>query len=133
MQRCSIMPEHFNPRSLAGATCYFGSHTYDTRISIHAPLRERLVEYRHPKRYTGYFNPRSLTGATLISFTPSLGLSGFQSTLPYGSDKRLRSSLIEPSNFNPRSLARATASALNASSSGSISIHAPSRERRNLL
>ena len=43
VQRCSIMPEHFNPRSLAGATCYFGSHTYDTRIPIHAPSRERLL------------------------------------------------------------------------------------------
>ena len=80
------------------------------KISIHAPLRERQQPQMFPTQMSD-FNPRSLTGATttLVVKTRS---SGFQSTLPYGSD-----------------VARYVTKKLNG-----ISIHAPLRERTpNLL
>ena len=55
--------QHFNPRSLAGATKYGDVDSIPVEISIHAPLRERplttmiLFVCRD-------FNPRSLAGAT---------------------------------------------------------------------
>ena len=56
------------------------------KISIHAPLRERQQPQMFPTQMSD-FNPRSLTGATttLVVKTRS---SGFQSTLPYGSEIR---------------------------------------------
>ena len=145
---------YFNPRSLAGATKNLekfkisskfqstlpcGSdavplHTLNApRISIHAPLRERLKwSKRLPK-------PRP-----------------FQSTLPCGSDRwvpaeqqillcisihaPLRERLvmlvlviIVLINFNPRSLAGATVLFLSSVFFVIISIHAPLRERRHRL
>ena len=97
---------HFNPRSLTGATSVkdkrskawefqstlpYGSDQWDAnvdqlaRISIHAPLRERLLSILKglkPKN----FNPRSLTGATSNPVWYSIYKHQFQSTLPYGSD-----------------------------------------------
>ena len=78
-------------------------------ISIHAPSRERR---RFKRGYSGliYFNPRSLAGATCI--TPFIKSGGVD--------------------FNPRSLAGATSSFCTSSTLRAISIHAPSRERRNI-
>ena len=77
----------------------------------------------------------------------------FQSTLPHGSDARSQTSQHQQYYFNPRSLTGATSSLRNADGKASfqstlphgsdvtyagftahvdISIHAPSRERRNL-
>ena len=98
-------------------------------ISIHAPLRERQQPQMFPTQMSD-FNPRSLTGATttLVVKTRS---SGFQSTLPYGSEhpashfvNTFRISIHAPlrertfaqiiisreGNFNPRSLTGATVS-----------------------
>ena len=61
---CFALNNHFNPRSLAGATVKrLYSSLLSLRISIHAPLRERLH----------FFQYRRV-------------LWEFQSTLPYGSD-----------------------------------------------
>ena len=40
-----MFSNHFNPRSLAGATFYFGWPLVGQAISIHAPLRERLSRF----------------------------------------------------------------------------------------
>ena len=98
--------QHFNPRSLTGATTKEHYADKPQGISIHAPLRERLRKRQAALGATD-FNPRSLTGATcfhtllramaLISIHAPLRerlclfqITGsaypFQSTLPYGSD-----------------------------------------------
>ena len=125
---------YFNPRSLTGATSVRLLACPETsRISIHAPSRERLepppalgglFQYFNPRSLTGAtdayliiyditinFNPRSLTGATGVAVKPNTGTSGFQSTLPHGSD--------------PAVLISVRLHHL-------ISIHAPSRERPKL-
>ena len=122
---------HFNPRSLAGAT--------------YTPA--------HPAQHLPDFNPRSLAGATArikamlpitlfqstlprgsdgagnnivdtyarlqstlprgsdMSVLPGLSIQArFQSTLPRGSDQGAHGAGIYPGHFNPRSLAGATAS-----------------------
>ena len=54
----------------------------------------------------------------------------FQSTLPHGSDILLHPVILTISYFNPRSLTGATVIGANADKFDTISIHAPSRERR---
>ena len=56
--------KYFNPRSLAGATRPFCQRFAADIISIHAPSRERHLQFIFPDLYNGYFNPRSLAGAT---------------------------------------------------------------------
>ena len=76
-------------------------------ISIHAPSRERLSRI-YCYSFHSNFNPRSLTGATcLLVCAPALD-----------------------SHFNPRSLTGATHLRYSFGQRRSISIHAPSRERR---
>ena len=76
-------------------------------ISIHAPLRERLIR-------------AAITSCTTI----------FQSTLPYGSDPHPHSMSAGKANFNPRSLTGATIDRSGGFPPVPISIHAPLRERR---
>ena len=118
---------HFNPRSLAGATHMLTGCGLNVGISIHAPSRERhlgdplednvlLFQSTLPRgsdaspAYSNtlscYFNPRSLAGATGMPAALNIDL-GFQSTLPRGSDYEQ------------------TVEAYRTE----ISIHAPSRER----
>ena len=100
----------FNPRSLTGATIA-GIVNSDGWIC---------------------FNPRSLTGAT----SPSpyvVPIAAFQSTLPPGSDLTLLLRSISLLHFNPRSLTGATRYPLYQSCCTAISIHAPSRERQNVV
>ena len=99
-------------------------------ISIHAPSRERRGYLRVHRVATSDFNPRSLAGATalvlplrlLFLFQSTLPRGSdhhtgstkhwhrtFQSTLPRGSDGYLRVHRVATSDFNPRSLAGATA------------------------
>ena len=120
---------NFNPRSLAGATKLYDAINHDEMISIHAPLRERLllVTYICPRRIfqstlpcgsdinkvilhskADNFNPRSLAGATFLIIILNFS-NVFQSTLPCGSDVLESSWVATSSNFNPRSLAGATA------------------------
>ena len=54
----------FNPRSLAGATTFFGSLFHNGVISIHAPSRERPKIEEDGVEDLVNFNPRSLAGAT---------------------------------------------------------------------
>ena len=88
---------------------------------LSSPIPTALYIYFNPRSLAGAtvqlhlifgintdFNPRSLAGATAMSFRLSAILSPFQSTLPRGSDQ------------NPTLLL----------STATISIHAPSRERR---
>ena len=81
-----------------------------TVISIHAPSRERLVRSTIDNIIL-YFNPRSLAGATYLWILTRL-------VLFY---------------FNPRSLAGATEQRLTLGASLIISIHAPSRERQQVI
>ena len=96
----------FNPRSLTGATHAHKIVGRALAISIHAPLRERPV-----------------------LAVPVVVPTSFQSTLPYGSDHIIITAILALNNFNPRSLTGATRSAPCSTDLGSISIHAPSRER----
>ena len=57
----------------------------------------------------------------------------FQSTLPHGSDLKRAGIISHPCNFNPRSLTGATLLFSVHFVAFSISIHAPSRERRRRL
>ena len=58
----------------------------------------------------------------------------FQSTLPRGSDLRLHYAIsVQRRDFNPRSLAGATPSVKGREQAGEISIHAPSRERQQVI
>ena len=104
--RCSMT--NFNPRSLAGATLPPYAIFTTLRISIHAPSRERHNIHQILLTSSLHFNPRSLAGATSICFVPA-NIIVFQSTLPRGSD-----------------LVKVTRLLFYIS----ISIHAPSRERR---
>ena len=102
-------------------------------ISIHAPSRERPTARSRVAANPLYFNPRSLAGATCEGNGLSHS-SGFQSTLPRGSDRRpgigadwFAISIHAPSRER-RVPGHKTKMYLN------ISIHAPSRERlRRLL
>ena len=126
-QRCRA--DHFNPRSLAGATSIVLHITFDFAISIHAPSRERHTANTHALRHLlfqstlprgsdsailnldvllSYFNPRSLAGATK-NLRSKKNSKIFQSTLPRGSD---------------------VVDLLSHAQRRKISIHAPSRERR---
>ena len=109
-QQCVCLPDrirHFNPRSLAGATGSVFNFFKKNWISIHAPSRERPRSYR-----------------------PFRSGKRFQSTLPRGSDQSMLPHGIDRGNFNPRSLAGATYGYGGKANVGTISIHAPSRERR---
>ena len=96
----------FNPRSLTGATFLSIKNQLLFAISIHAPSRERQS---HKLLLSSYFQFQSTLphGSDLACLTASCLMLRFQSTLPHGSDTEI--------------LARAL--------SGKISIHAPSRER----
>ena len=124
------------------------------RISIHAPSRERLHINCIAKGLYFYFNPRSLAGATFfivkIGFGTIISIHApsrerpitlndvptdavFQSTLPRGSDLGSGNMISTGYHFNPRSLAGATdVGAVQLRDTG-ISIHAPSRERRDAV
>ena len=104
---------------------YYGQR----KISIHAPLRERLRHLMVTNFLTN-FNPRSLAGATTAANQPYfivyisihaplrerqqpqinlILLFTFQSTLPCGSDFLVFNHFSASWYFNPRSLAGATA------------------------
>ena len=166
-------PRNFNPRSLAGATCaaftiilagtfqstlpcgsdfFLPSLLLLRGISIHAPLRERLVKVTGLLFYISisihaplrerpfhtvirnqpyiHFNPRSLAGATICGnkMLPAVIIS------IHAPLRERRTPLLTPiiwfRYFNPRSLAGATAPSQDACSQDKISIHAPLRERQ---
>ena len=121
-------------------------------ISIHAPSRERLIILEDSKNIWKFQStlPR---GSDITPPLKMIHKARFQSTLPRGSDMLMFRSLAIIWNFNPRSLAGATAkkskfivsylfqSTLprgsdlndrNALIGMSISIHAPSRERQSV-
>ena len=75
----------FNPRPLAGATHREHQTKYDSQISIHAPLRGRL-----------------------IFMLPKISSRGFQSTPPCGGDLQFVIGRCSNPYFNPRPLAGAT-------------------------
>ena len=101
----------------------------DTKtISIHAPLRERLIIILLIPKYADIsihapLRERHMVFLLLISWLL------FQSTLPCGSDLLNFIKRPKSTNFNPRSLAGATFSYLWSLPWLYISIHAPLRER----
>ena len=120
---------NFNPRPLAGATNPFGRSRNHHHISIHAPLRGRLLPVCTKTAKGSHFNPRPLAGATwtwdeatdepFISIhAPLRGrrtttliylhVTQFQSTPPCGGDFPTTTRSPSLFNFNPRPLAGAT-------------------------
>ena len=100
-------------------------------ISIHAPSRERLHCDADDGTVITYFNSRSLAGATALGSTQTSTFSEFQFTLPRGSDCAvpLNGQTAAPFQFTlPRGSDAGTAD--DAQAALIISIHAPSRERR---
>ena len=61
----SLIKSYFNPRPLAGATIPDEMRELFDAISIHAPLRGRLMGADNPDALRD-FNPRPLAGATAI-------------------------------------------------------------------
>ena len=115
------------PRGSDRRNCFI-TLTYND-ISIHAPSRERRREGAERNPPAHHFNPRSLTGATNSRNDPAETEILFQSTLPHGSDtaaladgwkKLFQSTLPHGSDSKPF---------IPNEPIGTISIHAPSRER----
>ena len=108
-QSFSSVGEHFNPRSLTGATCLRPASQGHGHISIHAPLRERpLLRARH----------------SLISL--------FQSTLPYGSDLLVGHSYYFVAIISIHAPLRERHGLVDSlHTDRKISIHAPLRERQH--
>ena len=79
------LPVHFNPRSLAGATCRRGHRFHSNAISIHAPVRERLKHYLILRAFQRISIHAPLR-ERLPFRTIAKGTQKFQSTLPCGSD-----------------------------------------------
>ena len=123
-----------------------------TAISIHAPLRERrknplpadcwsAISIHAPSRERPSYALALLLRGLISIHAPSrerrepiegltIGVSGFQSTLPHGSDSSVCLFCARHTDFNPRSLTGATERQNVAPCVIYISIHAPSRERR---
>ena len=77
---------YFNPRSLTGAT-YIPSSSITASLNFNPrSLTGATGGVVNGYNFVVYFNPRSLTGATLKYIKP-IGIVGFQSTLPHGSDQ----------------------------------------------
>ena len=118
----------FNPRSLAGATKNVVSAYVHKDISIHAPSRERLtvvIDLNDPTKFQSTL-PR---GSDLLVLIIILKGMDFNPRSLAGATAKNQDSEHKWSDFNPRSLAGATASAVPTPVHVIISIHAPSRER----
>ena len=120
---------NFNPRSLAGATDEHIRWSPVTGISIHAPSRERHEVGINDNR-SEFISIHAPSRERLARMQTSFMHTAFQSTLPRGSDARGGTRYTEIINFNPRSLAGATDFQTPSDGAFTISIHAPSRERR---
>ena len=142
--------EHFNPRSLAGATrisCANVNLTANFNPRSLAGATSRVILQM---RSVSNFNPRSLAGATpIVSVACSVGCISIHA--PSRERRLISSPLFIPVYFNPRSLAGATmfciacspkwafqstlprgsdeSEQLEPAKTNAISIHAPSRER----
>ena len=120
---------HFNPRSLAGATCCNISVCWPLAHFNPRSLAGATHMYSERARHTGNFNPRFLAGATSAG-SGGGDIAEFQSTLPYGSDHYAAYQDTALHHFNPRSLTGATRYLHSVHPGGYlISIHAPLRER----
>ena len=98
---------NFNPRSLTGATIHCSHLTLSTRISIHAPLRERPHSF-HPAMCRICISIHAPLRERPFLHEPCSRFNRFQSTLPYGSDPAALALSKYSSDFNPRSLTGAT-------------------------
>ncbi len=141
---------NFNPRPLAGATQLRHHCPSQQLISIHAPLRGRLVvllqdgllfpisihaplreRREHPLHffYKGKFQSTPPCGGDFgFHGSPSHELT-FQSTPPCGGDPEPIINADQLKNFNPRPLAGATGRDGTQLDGARISIHAPLRGR----
>ena len=83
---CSII--RFQSTLPCGSDRVYFTEYIITKISIHAPLRERPRPSGHCQS-SAHFNPRSLAGATELFKKIFTSQHLFQSTLPCGSDTNL--------------------------------------------
>ena len=130
--RSQLLPElflqHFNPRSLAGATKIFEPWHSVIAFQSTLPCGSDLLSSLTFSSTWG-FNPRSLAGATSYHDAKNGFCIAFQSTLPRGSDCMPRRFSSPLHHFNPRSLTGATEKLSYTITLQDISIHAPLRER----
>ena len=119
---------NFNPRPLAGATIHHIAPRLCSRISIHAPLRGRLVTNLYEDR-VGEFQSTPPCGGDNCLSIKRLNLTKFQSTPPCGGDSGPPRRIWVANHFNPRPLAGATPGGGICPRFLWISIHAPLRGR----
>ena len=110
----SVQVHDFNPRSLTGATTVRRSVVQIAGISIHAHSRERLFCLSTFKLCV-VFQSTLPYGSDRRQGWKNLNHQRFQSTLPYGSDRRFHCYLAAIDYFNPRSLTGATANVFTTS------------------
>ena len=143
------MPLYFNPRPLAGATGENGHPLSDKLISIHAPLRGRLIFIASIEIFIKFqstppcggdminylvstplldFNPRPLAGATRTASATFDSLI-ISIHAPLRGRHIHKDTFLMNINFNPRPLAGATVDSWVANGLSPISIHAPLRGR----
>ena len=60
-----LLIQRFNPRTRKGATLTVFSIFQLLRVSIHAPVKVRLISLKHLSLSYCSFNPRTREGATL--------------------------------------------------------------------
>ena len=120
--------EYFNPRSLAGATKKCGVKVVSVRISIHAPSRERRSCHSR-QRTRKQFQSTLPRGSDKIGCLTRSCRTNFNPRSLAGATAATRLRLGRMQYFNPRSLAGATRERHPAGECVKISIHAPSRER----
>ena len=102
----------------------------NTKISIHAPSRERPSLVKGLQWVNGYFNPRSLAGATDgEQVSPMLRMISIHAPSRERPVEYIRYSIQPDISIHAPSRERRGASATSVDDEG-ISIHAPSRERR---
>ena len=145
------LDNHFNPRSLAGATSLL-SKVLQVQALFQSTLPRGSDRRRHRRRPTGAISIHAPSRERPPALSIVAMALPFQSTLPRGSDcvghidkhhcrnfnprslagatLRLASLGAIFADFNPRSLAGATAKKNAILFRKLISIHAPSRERR---
>ena len=98
----STLPYGSDPRSLRPR--------YLTRISIHAPLRERPYAL-YAEKHGDVISIHAPLRERPVKESSAIATFRFQSTLPYGSDGGCAGGVFWWLNFNPRSLTGATFSA----------------------
>ena len=104
-------------------------HRHTPHISIHAPSRERLSDSHRAAEYRR-ISIHAPSRERRIGFNKTFDTQGFQSTLPRGSDNPTRRPQPQERLFQSTLPRGSDDTAKSDLRQACISIHAPSRERR---